>query len=62
MTPGAGAAPGVGRAVAPARRASKAPWIIFLTRNNLNLISEKYGGYHYNAVKTINLGLAYVNQ
>jgi peptide/nickel transport system substrate-binding protein len=38
-----------------------APWLTFVTRNNLNLVSDNYGGYHYGAVKTISLGLAYVN-
>ena len=49
----------VGRALVPLA-ADKAPWIVFLTRNNLNLTSERFGGYHYDAVKTISLGLAYV--
>ena len=31
-------------------------------RNNLNLVSENYGGYYYGPGKTIYLGLAYVNQ
>jgi peptide/nickel transport system substrate-binding protein len=42
--------------------AEKAPWINLVTRSNTNLVSTKYGGYHYGAVKTINLGLAYVNE
>jgi ABC-type transport system substrate-binding protein len=42
--------------------AEQAPWINFFTRKNLNLVSTNYGGYHYGAVKTINLGLAYVKQ
>ena len=42
--------------------AEQAPWLTFVTRNNTNLVSTKYGGYHYGAVKTINLGLAYVNE
>ena len=42
--------------------AEKAPWATLHDADQPNLISEKYGGYHYNAVKTINLGLAYVNE
>ena len=51
----------MGRALAPpgARQGAVDQ---FLTRNNLNLVSEQYGGYHYDSVKTIYLGLAYVNQ
>jgi len=40
----------------------KAPWLQFLTRNNLNLTSPRYGNYVYDSVKTIYLGLAYANQ
>jgi ABC-type transport system substrate-binding protein len=39
-----------------------APWLTFVTRNNLNLVSDKYGNYHYGAVKTLYLVLAYVKQ
>jgi ABC-type transport system substrate-binding protein len=41
--------------------ANQAPWITFYTRNNLNFVSPKYGGYYYGAQKTIGLGLAWVN-
>ena len=40
----------------------KAPWIVFVTRNNLNLTSERFGGYHYDSVKSILLGLQYLEQ
>ena len=52
----------MGRALAPARRATRRRGCIFVTRNNLNLTSASYGGYDYDSVKTIYLGLAYVNQ
>ena len=39
-----------------------APWLTFVTRNNLNLVSDNYGGYYYGSGKSLYLALGYVNQ
>ena len=40
--------------------ADQAPWLTLFTPKRTNLVSERYGGYHYGPVKTTSLGLAYV--
>ncbi len=37
--------------------ADQAPWLTLFTQKRSNLVSERYGGYHYGAVKTTSLGL-----
>ena len=42
--------------------AEQAPWIPLYTVRNVNLVSERYGGYVYDALRGISLARAFVKE
>ena len=58
------ARPGAAGRRGPSSRTSsprdQAPWMTLFTQKTTNLTSPRFGGYYYDATKTMALGLAYL--